>query len=157
MKKMYLNLTNGLEWLEMYPEAKLVRIQSSVCESTNLDRVLAELDYNFLFDLALGHEITVIDGSQNNQESRAMFQGIQWILYVLNRRWLDKSYKPMVKKCNCEKYFAEKYKQISRITKNRLNYVKRFLSTNSINLRGVTFPTVNDGKYNFYRTRLILN
>lgn len=48
----YLNLTNGLEYLDEIQNYKLVRIQSSLCERKCWDKLIQDLDYNFLFDLA---------------------------------------------------------------------------------------------------------
>ena len=59
----YLNLTNGIEALEILKPANLrfVRIQSTACEQKRWDFILQDLDYSFLMDIALGENVTVVD------------------------------------------------------------------------------------------------
>ena len=51
MKRYYLNLTNGIEFLDnpdFNEDYRFVRIQSTVCERHLWDKLLSDLDYNFL-------------------------------------------------------------------------------------------------------------
>lgn len=52
MVNYYLNLTNGIEFLDRpdfnIKEYKFVRIQSTACEKHLWDKILMDLDYNFL-------------------------------------------------------------------------------------------------------------
>ena len=75
----YLNLTNGLEYLDEVKDFKLIRIQSSLCESKCWDRLIKDLDYNFLFDLAQGKMVQVYDASpkQKNCPSQTNFSMMQ--------------------------------------------------------------------------------
>ena len=82
----YLNLTNGLEYLDEIDEYKLVRIQSTICEQKNWNKLIQDLDYNFLFDLAQGNTVEIYDTSSNKKISRALYQGVEFIRYVLLRR-----------------------------------------------------------------------
>ena len=92
--KTYLNLTNGIEFLDKFnarvEDIKFVRIQSCACERHLWDKLINDLDYNFLLDLALGYEVVVWDTSARKRESRAMYQGLKLIEYVLNKIWFDK-------------------------------------------------------------------
>lgn len=53
----YLNLTNGIDFIPELSsknfDYKFVRIQSSLCERHCFNQLLQDLDYNFLFDIAL--------------------------------------------------------------------------------------------------------
>src|SRR5574340_1552415 len=61
----YLNLTNGLEALPLFADNyKIICIQSTACEQKRWDYILADLDYNLLFDLALGNNCFIIDYTQ---------------------------------------------------------------------------------------------
>ena len=55
MVNYYLNLTNGIEFLDRpdfnIKEYKFVRIQSTACEKHLWDKILMDLDYNFLLDI----------------------------------------------------------------------------------------------------------
>ena len=68
----YLNLTNGLEYINEIPNYKLVRIQSTYCEQKLFDRMIQDLDYNFLFDIAQGNTVRIYDTSSNKKQSRAL-------------------------------------------------------------------------------------
>ena len=90
MEKMvnYLNLTNGLEYMSEIKkfgfDFKFVRIQSTYCEQKLFDRLIQDLDYNFLFDIAQGNIIRIYDTSRNKKQSRALYQGVEFIKYSIN-------------------------------------------------------------------------
>lgn len=44
---------------------RFIRIQSTLCEQKNWDRILQELDYDFLMHAAHGNEIIVYDFRAN--------------------------------------------------------------------------------------------
>lgn len=148
----YLNLTNGLEFLEQGPmNIKFVRIQSTKCEQKDWSFIIEDLDYQFLFDLALGKNITIIDYSARKENARAVYQGLEWIKYVLNRRWFDKITIPYVKEHNVSGYFNEMYNNLSKRSKKKLDYVKKFLIVNEINLEGICHNTKLDSNYEKYK------
>lgn len=159
--KTYLNLTNGIEFLDKFnarvEDIKFVRIQSCACERHLWDKLINELDYNFLLDLALGYEVVVWDTSARKRESRAMYQGLKLIEYVLNRIWFDREVEIKVKDMNCKSYFEEAYKSISDKTKNKIRYVKKFLNTDEIKLKSICFRTNHDGDYEYYKKILMEN
>lgn len=159
-QRIYLNLTNGIEFLEdnnLNNNYKFVRIQSSACERHLWDKIIRELDYNFLIDIALGYEVVVYDTSQRKNESRAMYQGLKFIEYVLNRVWLHKKIDIKVKEINVKDYFEEAYLSIPDSTIIRLKYVKKFLNTDTIRLKSICKNTIHDGDYDYYRNVLIKN
>lgn len=148
----YLNLTNGIEALEFLKPANLrfVRIQSTACEQKRWDFILQDLDYSFLMDIALGENVTVVDYSAKKENTRAVYQGLEFIKYVLNKYWLNKEYTPNVKGFNCSEYFKSVYDKLDKRTFKKLEYFKKFLKTNEIKLKGLCFKTEHDGDYEYY-------
>lgn len=85
----YINLTNGIEAIPILSEGyHFIRIQSTQCEQKHWDRVIQELDYDFLINAALGNECVIYDYGARKPNARAMYQGVEFIKYVLHRRWL---------------------------------------------------------------------
>lgn len=161
--KRYINLTNGIEAIEgINGSYNFIRIQSTMCEQKNWDRIIQELDYTFLMDLALGNECVVYDYGARKPIPRAMYQGLEFIKYTLNKRWLDKEYVPNVSRSNrernyndCSKYFYECYKSLDNRTKKKLDYFMQFLNTDEIKLSYISQATIHDGDKEFYRRILI--
>ena len=58
MIKNYVNLTNGIEALQQYKLAHyaFIRIQSTACEQHSWDKILQDLDYDFLMNVELANE-----------------------------------------------------------------------------------------------------
>lgn len=158
--KYYLNLTNGIEFLDNMSnniDYKFIRIQSCSCERHMWDKIIADLDYNFLIDLALGYKVIVFDTSAKKKESRAMYQGLKFVEYVLNRVWFNKKEDIYVKDVNCKSYFEEAYRTISDNTIKKVKYLRKFLNTNQIELKSACITTKHDGDYKYYRKVLIEN
>lgn len=154
--KYYLNLTNGIEFLTNNNlDYKFIRIQSTHCERHLWNNILLDLDYNFLLDLALGYNVIVFDTSQHKKESRAMYQGLKFIEYVLNRYWLNKEPEIKVKDMICNNYFREEYKSIDDKVFRKLKYLKKFINTESINLKSICKNTIHDSDYEYYKNILI--
>lgn len=154
MKKIYYNLTNGIEFSNK--KSLFIRIQSSLCEAKKWDKILNDLDYNFLMDLAMGHEIIIIDSSQKKIKPRAIYQGIPWIKYALTRRWYNRIELVFVKRNNVSNYFNKEYHSLSKETKRKLDYFRKFLFHDEIKIRGIGLQTKKDGNYNFYKNKLLL-
>lgn len=158
--KFYLNLTNGIEFLENCNENinfKFVRIQSTMCEQHLWDRILNDLDYNFLLDLALGYEVIVFDTTAKKKVSRALYQGLKFVEYALNRIWFDKKIDAYVKNVKCNSYFDTEFNKISDNTIKKIKYLKKFLNTKEIYLKSVCINTIHDGDYEYYKNILIKN
>lgn len=147
----YLNLTNGLEYLNQIKDFKVIRIQSSLCEAKCWDKLIHELDYNFLLDLSQGDIVQVYDTSSKKQESRAIYQGIEFIKYVLNKRWFDKEERSIVKGNDVTQYFKQEYNKLSQSTKKKLDYIKKFLNTDKINIETYCKNTLHDGQYDYFK------
>ncbi len=152
----YLNLTNGIEALRelKLKEVKFIRIQSTKCEQKDWSFIIEDLDYQFLLDLALGEKVTVVDFSARKERTRAIYQGLPWIIYVLNRRWFNREITPFVKTHEVTNYFRNEYHNLSKRAKKKLDYIKKFLSTDKIYLCSNYEKTFLDSKYEIYRNIL---
>ena len=153
----YLNLTNGIEFipkLSGHNNLKFIRIQSTACEQKRWDFILQELDYNFLLDLALGNNVTVVDYGANKEVSRACYQGVEWIRYALNNCWFGKDEKSFVRGTDVTNYFSECYAKLDKRTLKKLNYFKKFLATESLHLDYQSTSTDKDGDYEYYKAIL---
>lgn len=65
------------------------RIQSTQCEQKLWNEVIAtSFGPDLWMHLAMGHHLVVHDLSEKNRETRACWQGMQFIRYVAERTWL---------------------------------------------------------------------
>lgn len=151
----YLNLTNGLEYLKEIKEYKVIRIQSTLCEAKCWDKLINDLDYNFLLDLAQGNTVKIYDTSSKKNMSRALYQGVEFIKYVLNKRWFNKEEKTFVNGHNVTSYFRQEYCKLSQNTKKKLDYIKKFLITDQIHIKTYCKKSLYDGKYEYFRELLV--
>lgn len=153
-KKLFVNLTNGIEAIERYnlklEDISFVRIQSTHCENAAFDKMLLTLDSNFLMSLALGFDCVVYDFGAKSETSKAVYYGLEWIRYFLSKRWLGVEHIPFVKGKNVTRQFQEHYKKINKKTKQQIDYYKKFLLTNELHLSAVTGSTQNDNQPEFY-------
>ena len=151
--KYYINLTNGVEFLLSNPDIEygFIRIQSTACEQQRWEYILFEIDYDFLMNLAIGNDCVVVDYSAKKNTPRSVYQGLEWIKFVLDRIWFDGKYKPFVKNHNCEKYFTQQLRNIKESKAlNKIKYFKKFIMTDRLCLRVITEKTIHDGNYSFY-------
>lgn len=163
MKFNYINLTNGIEAIPRISEGyKFIRIQSTICEQKNWDRLIQELDYDFLMNLALGNECIVYDFGARKPIPRAVYQGLEFVKYALYRRWLGKEYISNVKrsnnsgrKNNCNGYFDKCYRSLEDRTKKKLDYFLPYINTEEIRLECITDCTQHDGDKFFYKNILL--
>lgn len=158
--KYYLNLTNGLEFLDdpdFKEEYKFVRIQSCSCERHLWDKILLDLDYNFLLDVALGYKVVVLDASPHKVLSRALYQGVEFIIYALNKIWFNKEVDPIVNGMNCKEYFREIVKNLSKPTLKKIKYLRKFLNTNEVDIICIGTNTTHDGDYEYFKQLLLKN
>jgi hypothetical protein len=151
MIKNYINLTNGIECINIYKlkEYSFIRIQSTACEQKRWEFILQDLDNDFLMNLALGNECVIYDCSCRGT-SRAIWQGLEWIKYILNRVWFNEIINTSVRGNNCSIYFEECYQLLNRKTLKKLKYYKKFLNTKKLNLYHICLKTNCDGNYGYY-------
>ena len=158
MTKHYINLTNGIEAISEHnlSNFSFIRIQSSACEQRLWDKLLLDLDYDFLMNVALGNECIIYDYAARKNIPRAVYQGVEFIKFVLQRCWygtINTAYTcrsgNMDKKINVTGYFVKAYNSLSEQTKTKLKYFKPFLG-GKVDIQCVTNATIHDGDKNFY-------
>ena len=149
----YINLTNGVDVIPLLDEDyHFIRIQSTACEQKLWGKILDELDYDLLMNLALGNLCLIYDYSARKETSRALYQGLPWIEFVLNKVWFDRDTKPMVRNTDVKAYFETEYSLIKEShTVERLKYFRKFLGTDHIRLSYISSQTSHDGNYTHYR------
>lgn len=152
--KYYINLTNGLEVLKdsnIKNNFSIIRIQSTACEQKRWNFILNQLSDDLLFNLAIGKLCIIYDYSVKKEIPRSIYQGIEWIKFVLYKYWLDIDYIPRVRNKNCYRYFSDCYKELDRNIIKKLKYFKKFIITNKIKLIGISTKTMHDNDYNYYK------
>ncbi len=158
--KIFLNLTNGIEAFEKYgfkpEEVSFIRLLSTHCERSQFERILEYLDSNFLLHLALGFHCVVYDFAANCEVSKSVNVGLEWIRFVTNKRWLNNSnYIPIIKNIDVFEHFDKHYSQLSKPTKNKIDYFKKYLNTDKINLTGISTLSSYDNKYDKFKEILL--
>lgn len=153
MKKYYYNLTNGLEFEQFIEPYSFIRIQSTACEQKKWNFIIQDLDNDFLFNVSIGTTCIICDLSEKKEETRALYQGLEWITFVLTKRWLAKKYMPMVRDNDTFNYFDYYYHQLAPQTKRKLDYFKRFLKTDTVCINKIfgnikTYKELNHGNIN---------
>jgi hypothetical protein len=150
--KRFVNLTNGIEAIPtINGEYGFIRIQSTACEQKRWDFIVQELDYSFLMALALGQHVVIYDFGANKRVPRAVYQGVSFVQYVLNRRWFGRETKALVRGNDSTRYFAEMYDRLEERTLKKLDYFKKFLLVDRLSIELVTESTDKDGDYSYYR------
>ena len=155
MIKHYINLTNGIEvLLDNYAknvDFHFIRIQSTACEQKRWDFIIQELDHDLLLNLALGNICIVYDYGQNGTP-RALWQGVEFIKYVLSLYWLGVETQPIMRSGhNAQEYFYSEYSKLENRTFKKLDYFTKFLLTNEIRLISVGKKTTKDSQYGWYK------
>lgn len=157
-EKIFINLTSGIDAIEREgldpSQLSFIRIQSSHCEEHQWEQILTGLDSNFLLHAALGRRCIVYDSGSDGDLSKAVYFGLEWIKYVLNRRWLGRDYIPDVKGKNTEEYFEQEYYKLSKKCKRRIDYFRKLLLTGEIHIEGRCVKSVHDNQYEYFREML---
>ena len=162
MIKNYINLTNGIEAVQQYglQDYAFIRIQSTACEQHSWDKILQDLDYDFLMNVALGNECVIYDYGTRKPVPRAIYQGVEFIKYVLNRFWYNVETEIYISRsrknrgANATDYFDKAYRSLSEQTFKKLKYFRQFLG-GTINIRCITSSTSHDNDKSFYANILL--
>jgi hypothetical protein len=93
----FINLKNGIEAVPTLHAMNVhdyafCRVQSTMCEAGDMEKVLCELDANLLVSLALGYSCVVYDfGSRDKKRGvpRALWYGTEFVRYALDWYWFD--------------------------------------------------------------------
>lgn len=123
------NLSRGVlcpHLIDTQPDIFL-RIQSTACEQKRWDQVALSLGPHVLYLLSSGHTIIVHDFSEKPRTTRALWQGVPWIRYALEKAWgLTPS--PVISRNGMDvtEYTEECWKSLSDSTKKELGYFSRF-------------------------------
>lgn len=143
----FLNLTNGLQAIADYQltDYRFVRIQSTWCEQKRWNDILWTLSDDFLMALALGEMCVVYDYGANKQVPRAMWQGLEWVKFVLRRRWFNEDYVPFGRAAPGLFYFQQQYRRLSPRVKAKLDYYKKYAG-HAIHVYAITASTDRDGQ-----------
>jgi len=167
----YLNLTNGLEYLEEMKSRGIsfsyIRIPSTVLEKNDWYRLFQCIPDDMLMHLAVGNSVYVYDCGCRRRASKTIFFGIPVIKHAIERLWHDDFFEnqhslPLrlkkIKQCpttmQCERIFQEVFcysagcdtKRLGDI-KAKYTYFKRFLPPQqvSVYVYGVSRQTDHDG------------
>ncbi|MGB9847964.1 MAG: hypothetical protein ACP5IX_00415 [Patescibacteria group bacterium] len=147
----FYNLTNGLEIVDISKYPHITRIQSSHIEGKHWNHLFAQLSDELLFYLAIGKECVIVDASPKPIRSSLARIGIPVIVYILSRIWFHKKIEPQTFD---KRYLESVYRSLTRSTKNKLKYYRKFLLTDRIRLKCFIGFTKNDGKYHIFKKKI---
>lgn len=146
----YLNLSSGLEWARSVSDYRLVRLQSSQCESVKFWSIVLELDYQFLIDAATKGVLFHDCGSRSGDVSRAQWQGLEWIKWAYAKANGLVLPEVKVRQTNPNSFFEEFYQfgetdKFRKRAKQKLRYVYRLTKADELNIRTKSMPSKYDG------------
>jgi hypothetical protein len=150
MVRHYLNLTNGIEAIELFnldpQDVHFIRIQSTTCEQKRWAWLLDNLDTDFLLHLAMGTECIVYDGTTRGRDGvpRALWQGLEFVKYVLEKVWFNQEYDAPK---GMSAYFAGVFNNLPKPTLIKIKQFRRYLQADELKLRVVSWKTDHDGDY----------
>ena len=147
----YLNLTNGLEFMNEVDDFRFCRIQSTHCEQKLWSQMILEIENDMLMNLAIGNTCMVVDAGKRGR-TRALWQGLEFLKYALHRCWLDCEYQSNGRASTSQGYFSQCYSVLSQPAKSKLKYYRKFLLTDTIRLYPTSKKTVNDGRYDYFKS-----
>lgn len=168
----FVNLKNGIEAIPTLKrelqivDYDFVRIQSSLLEAGNVERMILELDAALLAQLALGRSCFVWDfGSRDvvkgKGNPRALWYGVEFVRFALRREWFpdgvgETAPPPVLRGKQVEKDWTNKLSMLSRGAKRKIRYYKQFIPEGVYDVRliGVYRPTTHDDDVEFYRSTL---
>lgn len=143
-----------------------MRIQSSLLEAGNVEKMILELDAALLAQLALGRSCFVWDyGSRDvvkgKGNPRALWYGVEFVRFALRREWFPDGVgatapPPVLRGKQVEKDWTHKLSMLSRGAKRKIRYYKQFIPEGVCDVRliGVYRPTTHDDDVEFYRSTL---
>ena len=141
----FLNLFGGLEWLPYefgeHPDVHYTRIQSTACEQKRWDFIIRDLDHTLLFFLSQGYPCIIYDVSSKKTESRAIYQGLVFVKFVLGFYWLhEEPAKISVRGQDCTAYFYSQLHALSREAESKIKTYRKFLRTEELRLYAKCAP-----------------
>jgi hypothetical protein len=136
----FLNLTNGLEWIEEVPSPSLIRIESTAIEKADVWRIMRDLDSGFLMSVAIGRECHVYDCGTRRYTSKTISVGLPMIRDMLLRFWSGEPPSLLT--------------DAAREAGRRLRYFRRYYQ-GRVRIVGHSRRTEHDGDVDFYREKLM--
>lgn len=138
-----LNLSTGLEFLPDVVPDGFCRLQSSHLESKAWQKFIDSVDNNILYLLSQGNKITIYDCGSRRVDgcSRVIWQGIPLIRYFCEKSWGLVISPVFFRDCN-----ATKFAESLRINTKKIDYFKKHIATDSINIRGEYKLSLLDGR-----------
>ena len=164
----YVNLSNGILAVKEFQLKDLVfiRIQSTFCEQHLMPQIIDTISDDLLMHLALGDTLChIYDYSSrgSNPLPRALWQGVEWIKYVIYRIWWDKEYIPLNRHSGAYdrsqlEYFKQDYCKLSKGTRRSIKYYKKWLNPKNMELHIQIHAkkTKLDGKYQIMKEEYLL-
>jgi len=134
----YVNLTAGL--LQNRYEGQKIRLQSSHLESHSYDRFINSLSDDLLYNLAIGRQCTIVDCS-SNYTGKIKRRGLPIIKYILDYIWFKKE--TIISPYGLAQ-MRTIYQGLSKTTKQRIKYYRKFLHVDDIRLRVVIIPVYKE-------------
>ena len=102
-----------------------------MCEVGDMEKVLLELDANFLVSAALGYSCVVYDyGSRDKKRGvpRALWYGLEFVRYALNVEWFGAPDRPpILRGKRVDQDFRRKLGGVSKSCKKRIRYYRQFI------------------------------
>ncbi len=150
----YVNLTNGLEgfarrWVQPQ-HVRYMRVQSTYLEQKRFYQVIEGLSDDLLFNLATGRKCVIIDFGARKEVPRAIWQGMEFVMYCLHVLWLDETYKFAYERSQrCKPYFWQLLQAMPDSCRKKLQYYKRYCA-GKIHVEYRVAPTAHDGDKEFY-------
>lgn len=102
------------------------------------------LSDDFMIYAAMGNHCRVYDYGAGKQTPRAIWQGLEWIKFTLNKRWHNEQYTPMGRSSTSSGYFVEQYNRLEKRTKAKLDYFGKYVNGDLV-ISSVTSSTTLDG------------
>ena len=171
----FINLKNGVEAIPTLravgiDDYAFVRIQSTLCEAGDMEKMMLELDANLLVSLALGYSCVVYDfGSRDKKRGvpRALWYGLEFARFALNRYWFDGDDTAVTDRCvpvlrgkRVDDDFRRKLSSLSKSAKKRIKYYRKFVPPEvratypGVRLVGAYAVTAKDDDEGFYAETL---
>lgn len=172
----FINLKNGVEAIPTLravgiDDYAFVRIQSTLCEAGDMEKMMLELDANLLVSLALGYSCVVYDfGSRDKKRGvpRALWYGLEFARFALNRYWFDGDDAavttdrrgPVLRGKRVDDDFRRKLASLSKSAKKRIKYYRKFVTPEvratypGVRLVGAYAVTAKDDDEGFYAETL---
>jgi hypothetical protein len=109
-----------------------MRIQSTVCEQKNWGTLLLQTPDSFYYHLATAAQVELHDRSERDRFTRAQWQGVPALCYMIRRIWTDERPKPFILSrdgCRLENvgvYWEKMYNLLPKTAVKKVAYFRRF-------------------------------